>query len=165
MLGGHIGDRACDLLDGRLDAAAELRARTHLGVCRSCAAAVHEQQAARAALRSAGVVTPPGELMAGLLSMPAAVRREPTRSAGRSRRTLVVSSLVVSTAAVASVGLFSMAGSAPVTAIADMLGGGRHTERAAMTLQPVVVAGGPNAGPHVTVQPVVFESAAAEPEP
>ncbi len=165
MLGGHIGDRACDLLDGRLDAAAELRARTHLGVCASCAAAVHEQQVARAALRSVGAVTPPGELMAGLLSMPAAVRAEPTRVAGRSRRTLVVSSLMVSTAAVASVGLFSMAGSAPVTAIADIVAGGPRTERAAMTLQPVVVAGGPNAGTHVTVEPVVFQSVAAEPQP
>ncbi len=44
----HIGNRASELLDGRLTAGAELEVRTHLGRCASCAAVVHREQQVRA---------------------------------------------------------------------------------------------------------------------
>lgn len=71
--GPHVGDRASDLLDGRLTPAAELQVRTHLGCCRECAAAVHREQQVRAALRSAACEAPAprGDLMAGLLALAA----------------------------------------------------------------------------------------------
>lgn len=73
-LGGHIGSRASELLDGRLTAEDEHRARLHLGNCRQCATMVAAEQEAREALRAVAVpptLTPPTSLIAGLMSMSA----------------------------------------------------------------------------------------------
>jgi anti-sigma factor RsiW len=119
--GPHVGDRASDLLDGRLTPAAELQVRTHLGCCRECAAAVHREQQVRAALRSASSAAPApgGDLMAGLLALaaptpvrpvpvPAAVA--PARPARRAPSVLTVA--VLGTVSLASVGALGVAGAA-----------------------------------------------------
>ncbi len=119
--GPHVGDRASDLLDGRLTPAAELQVRTHLGCCRECAAAVHREQQVRAALRSASCAapTPGGDLMAGLLALaaptpvaPAAPvpAVAPVRPARRAPSVLTVA--VLGTVSLASVGALGVAGAA-----------------------------------------------------
>ncbi len=86
LLGGHIGAATSDLLDGRLSAPDEHRARLHLGRCRFCAAAVAAEQEARDALRHAATADdrlgPSNNLMAGLLalSMPAGTPSAPIGS-------------------------------------------------------------------------------------
>lgn len=75
VLGGHIGPRASELLDGRLTPEAEHDARVHLGRCRQCAVLVAAEQDARTALRSVAMPTglsssaPSPTLVAGLLAM------------------------------------------------------------------------------------------------
>lgn len=120
--GPHVGDRASDLLDGRLTPAAELQVRTHLGCCRECAAAVHREQQVRAALRSAACEPPAprGDLMAGLLALaappapvapvPVVAAAAPPRPARRAPSVLAVA--VLGSVSLASAGALGVAGAA-----------------------------------------------------
>jgi len=56
LLGGHLGDRAAALVDGRLDPAHEERAWRHVHGCPGCRQAVAQQAAAKHTLASLGEV-------------------------------------------------------------------------------------------------------------
>ncbi len=81
LLGGHIGARASDLLDGRLEWAEEERLREHLGRCAGCAAVVQAERDARMALRCASSAEacpgPPPDLLAGLLALSTGAAERP----------------------------------------------------------------------------------------
>lgn len=133
--GPHVGDRASDLLDGRLTPAAELQVRTHLGCCRECAAAVHREQQVRAALRSAACEAPAprGDLMAGLLALAAptpptapvltAPAGAPARPARRAPSVLAVA--VLGSVSLASAGAIGVGGAALAGPALAALGGDR----------------------------------------
>lgn len=136
--GPHVGDRASDLLDGRLTPAAELQVRTHLGCCRECAAAVHREQQVRAALRSAACEAPAprGDLMAGLLALAAPsppVAPGPVPTAGTlgppsrpARRTpSVLAVAVLGSVSLASAGAIGVGGAALAAPALSALGGDR----------------------------------------
>lgn len=138
--GPHVGDRASDLLDGRLTPAAELQVRTHLGCCRECAAAVHREQQVRAALRSAACEAPAprGDLMAGLLALAAPVPPSapgpvptagplgPSTPARPSRRApSVLTVAVLGSVSLASAGAIGVGGAALAGPALSALGGDR----------------------------------------
>lgn len=54
LLGGHLGDRAAALVDGRLDPAQEERAWHHVLHCPGCREAVEQQASAKRTLASLG---------------------------------------------------------------------------------------------------------------
>lgn len=92
MDGSHPSDiELLELVEGELDADAEASLRSHLAVCRSCAADVERLERAREALRAAPLLElPPGRLEA-MLGRLAAQEREPGELRGflRSRRRLL----------------------------------------------------------------------------
>lgn len=151
--GPHVGDRASDLLDGRLTPAAELQVRTHLGCCRECAAAVHREHQVRAALRSAACEAPAprGDLMAGLLALatppppvapasvpPAAAPAAPgTRPARRAPSILAVA--VLGSVSLASAGALGVGGAALAGSALAALGGPRPSVGAAVQ-QPATLS-------------------------
>lgn len=65
----HLGDRAADLVDGRLSHDARDRALAHLTVCEQCRHDVDMERFARAALRAMPDAKPSDALLAGLLSL------------------------------------------------------------------------------------------------
>lgn len=71
-LGGHIGSRSAELLDGRMSAQDEHRFRLHIGRCSSCAALITAHQDVRQTLRAAAMpdhLSPSESLLSGLLAL------------------------------------------------------------------------------------------------
>jgi hypothetical protein len=84
----HLAPEAISaFVDGELRMSAHMRAAHHLSVCRECAAEVDQQRAARTALRKAGEISIPSDLLGALGRIPTQeidLRRD-GRAAGNKR--------------------------------------------------------------------------------
>lgn len=148
MLGDvHIGERASDLLDGRLSPPVERQLRAHLGECPRCADLVRAEGQVRRMLRGscATAADAPSHLMAGLMSLPGGSMTMP---AGRPRQPgrRAKAGLLVAGAAI-TVGF-----AAPVVvnagpALASMIPSSWLTQ-SQPAAQLVVVPAGPRGGIH-----------------
>lgn len=106
----HLGDRASELLDGRMTGSQELQARQHLGGCRDCAAAVHREQQVRAALRTAGAAPAPGgNLMVGLMALAASDAVPPVSVLAPRRSSARRAAAVLGTVSLAGAGVLGVA--------------------------------------------------------
>ncbi len=144
----HLGDRASELLDGRLTGSQELQARQHLGGCRDCAAAVHREQQVRAALRSAGAGPAlRGHLMVGLMALAASDAAPPIPVLSPRRSSVRRTAAVLGTVSLAGAGVLGVAALAgpswlPQPTPASVAGSGSTGHRPASSTEGDLGTGG-----------------------